>query len=240
MRKRVTAVALAGAVALGGVAVVAIPALADTSTPSPSAAPGTPGADRGESRIKELLKGLVGDKTLTQDQADKVAKTLAEADGGRGWGGGPGFGGFGGFGGGPGMAGTEGPEALDAAAKALGMSTDDVRSALRDGSTLADLAKKQGKDEAAVVTAIVDAIKARVAQAVKDGKLTQDQADKITESLQDRVKSGVENGRRMGGRGHGPDGMNRGPGAGRGGAEEPTPGPSASPGATGQTSSFVA
>ena len=233
MRKRVTAVALAGTVALGGVAVVAIPALADTtSTPSPSAAPGTPGtpgADRGESRIKELLKGLVGDKTITQDQADKVAKTLAEARGDRGWGGGPGHGGFGG---GPGMAGVGGPEALDAAAKVLGMSTDDVRSALRDGSTLADLAKKQGKDEAAVVTAIVDAIKARVAQAVKDGKLTQDQADRITSSLQDRVKDGFENGRPMGGRGHGPDGMKGGP--------ESSRSPSAAPGATGQTSSFVA
>ena len=226
MRKRVTAVALAGTVALGGVAVVAIPALADTtSTPSPSAAPGTPGADRGESRIKELLKGLVADKTITQDQADKVAKTLAEARGDRVRGGGPGHGGFGG---GHGVAGVGGPEVLDAAAKALGMSTDDVRSALRDGSTLADLAKKQGKDEAAVVTAIVDAIKARVAQAVKDGKLTQDQADRITGSLQDRVKEGVENGRPMRGRGHGPDGM-------RGGAETP-----ASPDATSQASSFVA
>lgn len=207
MRKRLTAAIVAGSLGLAGAgAAVAIPALADSS-PSPSAsasagpsapngAPNTAAnlADR-TARIRQQLQGLVDDKTITADQADKVAQELAQSAGpGRGWGGGGG-----GFAHGPGMMmGVAGPQTLAAVAKVLGMSTDDVLSALRGGGTLADLAKKQGKSEDDVIAAIVAAVKARIALAVTDGQLTQARADQMTSTLQQRVKDAVENGHAFG------------------------------------------
>jgi hypothetical protein len=99
------------------------------------------------------------------------------------------------------------------------MSSDDVRTALQNGSTLADLAKKQGKSVDDVVAAIVASVKANIAQAVKDGKLTQDQADRITSSLEQRVRAIVQNGHpfpRFGGpdgKWHGRPGFGAPPGA---------------------------
>lgn len=200
MRKRLTAAVAAGSLGLAGLgAAVAIPALADA--PSPSASPSNPGAgpDRAErtSRTRQLLQSLVDDTTITAEQADKIATKLAQQAG-------PGPGGFGY---GPGPMGGPGPESLAAVATALGMSEADVRSALRDGTTLAALAKRQGKSEDAVVAAIVDAAKQRIAAAVKDGKLSQDQADTVIANLPQRVREFVENGRPAGPR---PDGRHFG------------------------------
>jgi hypothetical protein len=209
MRKRLTAVALAGSVGLGAVGVAAYPALADTTKESPQA-----GSETGEQRFQELkstaireaLKGLVDDKTLTSEQADKVAATLGKSDGVRGFGG-PGFGGPGfrghGFGGpgpggrrgGAGLLGVEGPEAEEAAAKVLGLPVEDVRTALRSGSTLADLAKKQGKDVDTLVSALVTVAKTRIAEGVKAGKLTQETANQIEKTLEQRVRTVVQSGR---------------------------------------------
>jgi hypothetical protein len=232
MQKKLTAVAVASALALGGAAAVAVPALAAT-TPSPSATtPGAPAApEDGEQRtdrtdrIKAALKGLVTDGTITQAQADKVAERLGQAGpalgAGRHFRGGPG---------GPG-AGLIGPgdldQALKVAAQSLGMSQDDVRAALEGGSTLAELAKKQGRSTDDLVTALVAAARERIAQAVKDGRITQQQADRITPNLQQRVRGAVENGR-AGARGEfrGRMGGNR-----PGGAPDEAPS-TASPGAT--------
>ncbi len=68
---------------------------------------------------------------------------------------------------------------LDAAAKTLGMSTSALTSALRGGKTLLVLAREKNVDVTKLRTAIADAEKAAVDQAVKDGKLTQAQADSI-------------------------------------------------------------
>lgn len=73
--------------------------------------------------------------------------------------------------------------ALDGAAKALGMKSDEVLAALRNGKTLADLAKEKNVDPAKVKQAIVDAEKAAIDQAVKDGKLTQARADQLKARL---------------------------------------------------------
>jgi hypothetical protein len=233
----------------------AYPALADSSTKeSPQA--GTQALqkavqERKATAIREALKGLVDDKTLTSEQADKVADTLSKGQGTFGLGkGGPGLGrpdGPGGPGGlrGGGLLGVEGPQADEAAAKVLGMSVDDLRAALRDGSTLAELAKKQGKDVDALVSALVAAAKARLDEGVKAGKITQSTADRIEATLEQRVRTVVQNGRPVpgpfGGRMHMKDG---GPGKGPwqgpdqkdpNQSETPKPGPS--PSATGSASS---
>ena len=68
---------------------------------------------------------------------------------------------------------------LDAAAKALGMSTSDLTTALRGGKTLLDLAREKNVDVIKLRTAIADAEKAALDQAVKDGKMTQAQVDAL-------------------------------------------------------------
>ena len=222
MQKKLTAAAIAGAVVLGGGAAIADPAFADSSS---STSDTTKAVTRSDA-IKQALKGLVDDKTLTQAQADKVAETLAE----------PGALPRGGFGpgglGGRDFGGMMQAEA-DAAAKVLGMSADDIRSALRSGTTLAELAKKQGKSEDALVNALVGVAKTKLASAVEAGKLTQARADAIQKDLPGRVKQIVENGR--GGFGPGMHGLG---GFGRGERRNGGPGATPAPSATGSSASW--
>ncbi|MCX7838003.1 MAG: YckD family protein [Anaerolineae bacterium] len=72
---------------------------------------------------------------------------------------------------------------LEAAAKTLGMTTDALTAALRSGKTLLDLAREKNVDATKLRTAIADAQKAAIDQLVKDGKLTQAQADKLKANL---------------------------------------------------------
>lgn len=71
----------------------------------------------------------------------------------------------------------------DAAAKALGMSSSDLTTALRGGKTLLDLAGEKNVDVSKLRTAIADAEKAALDQAVKDGKIAQAQADSLKTNL---------------------------------------------------------
>jgi hypothetical protein len=90
----------------------------------------------------------------------------------------------------------------DVAAKALGISDSDLRVALVSGKTLDDLAKDKNVSIDTVKSAISDAQKAEVAQAVKDGVITQAQADFVTNLLQ-RLQNAPNVGRGRGGPGNG-------------------------------------
>lgn len=76
---------------------------------------------------------------------------------------------------------------FDALAKALNLTPTQLFDQLHSGKTLADIAKAQGVDLTAVQnamkTAQQDAFKAAIAQAVKDGKITQAQADWLQQGL---------------------------------------------------------
>lgn len=191
MRKHPTHLALAAVLGLGGLAtgVVVAPAMATAATTqtTPEEAVG----DR-VSKIKEALSGLVSDGTITQEQADSVATTLDEQlPKGRPGHGGPG--GRGGFGGGAG---------LEAAADTLGVPVEELRTALRDGQSLADVAETQGVSTDDLVAALVEAAEARLADAVTDGRLTQEQADERAADLPERIGEMVEReGLGRGGRG---------------------------------------
>ncbi|KIL37441.1 hypothetical protein SD71_01965 [Cohnella kolymensis] len=65
-----------------------------------------------------------------------------------------------------------------AMSKVLGLTTDEIKQGLRDGKSLADLAAEQKVDVQKLIEAQKAAITSAVNQAVKDGKLTQAQADK--------------------------------------------------------------
>ncbi len=89
--------------------------------------------------------------------------------------------------------GEHGPK-LDAAAKALNVSVEDLRSKLKDGKTLADVAKDQNVDVSKVIDAMVADATAHIDQAVQDGKLTADQATERKSNLKDRITKLVNEG----------------------------------------------
>ncbi|TFV44181.1 hypothetical protein [Blastococcus sp. TF02A-35] len=180
MRRKLVVATTAGVLGLTGLA-VAVPALAaDTGTGSGSAV----------ERITEALSGLVDDGSISQEQADEVATTLSEAGLGRG----------GHHGGEPG---------LEAAATALGMTEDELRTALEaDGTTLAEVAESQDVPVEDLVAALVEAEEERVAEAVEDGRLTQEEADERLADVAERVTERVNSDAPVRG-GHGP--RDRGP-----------------------------
>jgi hypothetical protein len=133
---------------------------------------------------------------ITQAQADELKKRIEAGDGVLGGPGGPGFGpgpGLGGAGGGaiPGFARPAIANEVAAAAKYLGLSEADLRTKLRDGQSLADVAKAQNKDVDGLKTAILDAAKADLDKAVADKKLTQSQADDIDNALKSHIDAVV-------------------------------------------------
>ena len=209
--KRAVTVAVAGAVSLAGLGVVAattpLGAVAASEPSSEASAAPTIGDWLGA--IKDALKSLVTDGTITQEQADKVATTLNESPAlGRG---GPGHGDHGGFGGhGRGFGGHGGGFGLDAAAGALGMTDQELRTALHEGKTLAEIAEAEGVEVDTLVDALVAAATERAKQAVTDGRLTQERADELLAGLPERIGTAVQEG--FGGRGFGERGGHGGPG----------------------------
>lgn len=107
-------------------------------------------------------------------------------------------------------------DAFQAAATYLGVSVSDLMTKLEAGKTLAQVADAtSGKSASGLIDALVKAEQDELAQAVKDGRLTQAQADGISAGLKDRVTAMV-NGtapRPGPGMGHGM-GMGMGPGPG--------------------------
>ena len=76
---------------------------------------------------------------------------------------------------------------LDAAASYLGITEAELKTSLSDGSTLAEIAEAKGKSVDGLKAALVAAAKADLAQAVKDGRLTEAQQTEILSNLADRI-----------------------------------------------------
>ena len=76
---------------------------------------------------------------------------------------------------------------LAAAAKVLGMSSDELSTALKDGKTLDDLAATAGVDIQDVKDAITavhaEEMRTRIEAGVADGTISQDKADWLLEGL---------------------------------------------------------
>lgn len=112
-----------------------------------------------------------------------------------------------------------GPEGLEAAAKALGLTTDELSAELKAGSTLEEIATEEGVDIEVVRAAIQAAHKAQmlesINQAVADGKMKQDKADWLLIGLEKGYLDGP-------GFGFGPGMIPGGPRPPRGPAPEAT------------------
>ena len=150
------------------------------------------------SDLKSAIKGALYDRLdaevkagrLTQAQADAIKKRI-EQSGGVPFFAGPPPGGPGKFfghrgpalffGGGPFLGG------LDAAAKYLDLTDAQLRDRLESGKSLAQIAQDQNKSVDGLKTALKDAAKAKLDQAVKDKRLTQAQEDRILADLDSRI-----------------------------------------------------
>jgi hypothetical protein len=197
--KRITLrTAVVGALVLALVGVTGTAIAASTgAAPSPSSFLDSLAKHLGVSREKlddaakaaaiDQVDAAVAAGTLTEAQAKALKERIESADT-------PlfGFGLRGGFGHGPGkgFGMHAGPfhHGLDAAADYLGITEDELRQRLADGKTLAEIAKAEGKSVDGLTQALLADTKERLADAVKDGKLTQSQADDLLE----RAKQGVD------------------------------------------------
>ena len=76
---------------------------------------------------------------------------------------------------------------LDSAANTLGMSPRDLMKQLRDGLTLGQIAQQKGVDPNKVKAAMLSVLTARIDEAVKNGKLSQDRATELKARLEKQV-----------------------------------------------------
>lgn len=139
----------------------------------------TPTADaakpaRGE-WAKSALDGLVAKGTITQAQADEILAALEAARPAHGPGKGHGRHFF----------------KFDAAAKVLGMTVEDVRSAVASGKSLAALGQERGIDAATIVDALVSELKTHLDQQVASGRHTQAEADQKLTDARARIEAFV-------------------------------------------------
>jgi len=88
---------------------------------------------------------------------------------------------------------------FDAIAKALNLTPTQLFEQLHSGKTLEEIAQAQGVDLTKVQEAVnasrLQAMKDRIAQAVKDGKMTQEQADWLLQGLEKGYMPGGRGGR---------------------------------------------
>lgn len=80
----------------------------------------------------------------------------------------------------------------EAAAEATGLSEDEVNAALRDGQTIAELARAEAVDPQRIVDVAVASHAARLQEALDAGRLTAEQMDQMIEYLETRIRSQLD------------------------------------------------
>jgi len=180
--KRSVAITAIAASTLGGVAAGAAfftPVIAGAQDDAVEAEHAAP--ERGE-RISEALQVLVDDGTLTEAQRDAVVETLKNARPDRGEFREP--------------LGQRGPRVAGEIAEILGLEGNEIREALRNGSSIAELAEAQGIESADVVDAIVARAEERLDTAVENGRIDDTQAAEMltraAERAEDLVNGEIE------------------------------------------------
>lgn len=80
-----------------------------------------------------------------------------------------------------------------ALADALGLTPDELTAQINSGKTLAQLAQEKGIETSELAAAMQTALKSSLDQAVKDGTLTQDQADQMLETMSNHYEWMINN-----------------------------------------------
>jgi hypothetical protein len=225
--RRIAAIALTGALVAGGtgVAIAAVAKDDDTKAEQAVLDDAAKRLNVAPEKLRDALAAAqdaqidqaVKDGNLTQKQADAIKAARKQSGHVLGPLGGPGFrvhgkrfgpGGPGGPGGGPGLAMRQG--LLDDIAEALGTTPAKLFASLRAGKSIADVAKANGKSLADVRSGVKASIKTRLDKAVKDGDLTQKQADALLERVDEKIDA-VVSGKELKLRGHRMRGFHEGP-----------------------------
>ena len=144
----------------------------ETTTTTAATTESTSQAPDRTARIRESLEELVTAGTITAEQADAVACHLAEVLPHRG-------GHF--IGRGAALA------TLEEAAAAIGIDVSDLRTALQDGQTIAEVATANGVDPQTVIDALVAAFNVKIDEAVANGRITAEQAAEKKENAPERI-----------------------------------------------------
>jgi hypothetical protein len=176
MKKKIVAAGLAAGLSIGGLAgaVITIPGISAAQTDSTVPAPSTDGSSEATartSRYEAVLAPLVADGTITQAQADKVVAALDAARPSRGDRGGRG---------GKGVS-------IEAAATALGLTKYELRTELRSGKTIAQVATEKGIALTTVTDAMVKAYSEQQQAEVATGEHTQAEVDAKIAAFKTRV-----------------------------------------------------
>lgn len=126
--------------------------------------------------LSEILSDLVGEKVITQEQADRIEEAIRERGGAHFGRHGHGFRGPHGFAGQPGVA------------DILGLTPEELRDALAEGKTLGEIADATGTRQD-LIDALVEAGNERIDAALEAGRITEDEAAE----LRDQTTQHVEN-----------------------------------------------
>lgn len=171
MRKTVAAAAMAGALTIGagsGAALFApdlVSAQSDDSTDEPA---DRERPERGQ-WLEDALAPLVEDGTITQTQADAVIDAIQEAKPDR----------------------LRGPghrlPILEDLTDVLGLSVEEIRTALQDGQTLVDIAEANGVSTEELVDAVVSTMEQRLDGEVENGRLTEEEAAEKLERAEEHA-----------------------------------------------------
>ena len=85
--------------------------------------------------------------------------------------------------------------ASEALTDLLGIDAEELRTQLRDGATLAEIAKAKGIDPQAVVDELVAEVDERLDNAVENGRIDQAEADEKAADAEAKITDMVNNGR---------------------------------------------
>lgn len=131
----------------------------------------------------QTLDEAVAEGWLTQDQADQMRERMELAPGADLWGMHMGKGSRGH--GRP--MGSWGTSLFSVAAEQLGMSESDLKAALQEGKSIADVAAEQGVDVQSIADAYLAQLAEKLNEAVQEGRLAQKQADWMLEQAEGQV-----------------------------------------------------
>ncbi len=131
--------------------------------------------------LKDVLRRLVDDDVITEEQAEAVGDALREhaARFKRPYRG-------------HGLRGYSPRASLEVVAGSLGIDETDLLEALREGQSIAELAEAQGVALATIVDALMAQHEERISDAVADGKISDERAAELREQLEQRISRFLE------------------------------------------------
>ncbi len=135
---------------------------------------------------KQMLDEAVQQGRITQEQADKMAARMGDNPGWFGFFNGPHKDGKG-FGKGFGERGRK----LDYASKALGITAEELKSELESGKRLPQIVEGRGMTVEQFHQKVLELKKEDLGKAVSEGKITQEEADKMIQKMEQRFNSSI-------------------------------------------------